>query len=379
MMKKFVLSLLAVVAIAVSTALRPAAAQAPTCNQVLTPGCLYFPAIQYAIGTEPPEVLRETAYKDIGGMLRTVKMAIRIPKDAPGPLPVVIWSHSGASGKRDPTGALVEWSRATARAGYLSISIAHQPRDDVSSRYALCAAAPLSMDTATCDVFKYLNWDRPNDIAAVINELERMNAAGEFRGRIDLARIAVGGHSAGAGGALAVAGALRNFTGTVLDMRDPRPVAFLAFSPQGPRSERFFDTDFNRPQHSWSNIERPVLIGTGDGDSTCDRLPEPGSCFGDSPYIRRISFERMHGGNKYHIYLKDADTFHTLFELHTAECSDPSKNVDQVKCDEIARWLMSTALAFLDAHVRGDALATQWLASDNLVAASAGVAQWLRR
>jgi hypothetical protein len=101
-----------------------------------------------------------------------------------------------------------------------------------------------------------------------------------------------------------------------------------------------------RPQHSWSNIERPVLIGTGDGDSTCDRLAEPGSCFGQSPYIRRIISERMYGGNKFHIYLKDADTFHTLFELHTAECSDPSKNVDQAKCDEIARWLTSTALAF---------------------------------
>ena len=37
-----------------------------------------------------PQVIRETAYKDMAGMLRTVKMAIRVPKAATGPLPVVI-------------------------------------------------------------------------------------------------------------------------------------------------------------------------------------------------------------------------------------------------------------------------------------------------
>jgi hypothetical protein len=68
-----------------------------------------------------------------------------------------------------------------------------------------------------------------------------------------------------------------------------------------------------------------------------------------------------------------------LFELITGECAEPSKNVNQRKCDEIARWLTSTALAFLDAHVRGDSLASQWLASNNIVTASRGVAQWLRR
>lgn len=357
-------------------------AQAPSCTQTATPDCLYFPATEHAIGTEPPGVVREISYTDSGGMLRKVKMAFRIPKDALPPLPVVIWSHGGANGEEEPDGILVEWSRATAKAGYLTVTIAHQPRD-IESRHALCAAPPLLMDEATCDGFKYLHWDRPHDIDAAIDELERLNAAGEFRDQIDLARIAVGGHSSGSSGALTVAGALRNFssvdfTGTVLDMHDPRPVAFLAFSPQGPGAEGFFDTDFKQPWHSWSRIRRPTLIGTGDGDSTCDRLEEPGSCFGDSPYIRRIGFERMPGnGNKYHIYLKDADTFHTLFQLRTSECA--SKNVDQSKCDEIARWLTSTALAFLDGHVRQDALAEKWLKSDNVVTASRGVAQWLRK
>ena len=59
---------------------RPVAAQAPVCSQSVTTRCLYLPATEYTIGTEPPEVIREIAYKDMAGMLRTVKMAIRVPK-----------------------------------------------------------------------------------------------------------------------------------------------------------------------------------------------------------------------------------------------------------------------------------------------------------
>lgn len=355
-------------------------AQAPTCNQALTPDCLYFPATEYAIGTEPPEVTRKTEYRDIAGMPRKVQMVFRIPRGARGPLPVVIWSHGGADGKSDLDridDIMLEWSRASAKAGYVAVTIAHHTRDQ-ASREALCAVAPLSIDAKTCKVFKYLNWDRPHDISAVIDELERMNASDEFRGLMDIHHIAVGGHSAGAGGALSVAGALRNFTGTALDLHDQRPVAFLAFSPQGPGSEGFFDTDFKQPDHSWKNIRRPVLIATGDGDSTCNRLEEPGSCFGDSPYIRRLSFERMPAGGKYQLYVHDADTFHMLFELKTSECGT-SKNVDSAKCDEIARWLKSAALAFLDAHLKSDPLALQWLQSSNVVDASRGVAEWVRK
>jgi hypothetical protein len=194
-----------------------------------------------------------------------------------------------------------------------------------------------------------------------------------------MTRIAVGGHSAGAGGALTVGGALRNFTGIPVDLSDAlrRPVAFLAFSPQQPGNEGFFDTDFGRSSHSWMRIARPVLIGTGDGDSTCKPGLEPGSCIGDMPYGRRIGFRRMPQGSKYHIYVHDPDAFHGLYALSTDKCA--TKGVNQQKCDEIARWLQSTALAFLDAHVRQDANAFAWLQSTNIETASQGVAEWQRK
>lgn len=345
-------------------------AQAPTCGQTLTPDCLYFPATQFSFVPTPSQ----TTYIDETDQKRTIEFAVRTPTGAPVPMPVVIWSHGGAEGKDEPANSLPAWSDLTASAGYLTISIAHTPRLD---RTALCQAIGI-LDAATCDVFKHLNWDRPFDISAVIDELERMNREGDLRGRIDLQRIAVGGHSAGAGATLTVAGALRNFTGTPRSLADPRPVAFLAFSPQQPGTEGFFDTDFQRPLHSWAPITKPVLIGTGDGDNTCNPGEEPGSCPGDTPYGRRLNFDRMASSrNKYRIYVHDADAFHTLFAMNTNKCAQ--LGVDQAKCDEIALWLQSAALAFLDGHVRQDRLAQQWLKSNNVGVASQGVAEWSRK
>jgi hypothetical protein len=345
-------------------------AQAPPCGPVLTRDCLYFPATEFSF----VPTSGKTTYVDRANLKRAIAFAVRTPIGAPVPMPVMIWSHGGAEGKNDPENSLPAWSDVTAAAGYLTISIAHTPRLD---RPALCQAIGIT-DAATCDLFKPLNWDRPFDISAVINELERMNREGDLRGKIDLTRIAVGGHSAGAGATLTIAGALRNFTGAPLSFADKRPVAFLAFSPQQPGTEGFFDTDFKRALHSWAPISKPVLIGTGDGDSTCNPGEEPGSCPGDTPFGRRLNFDRMgSSGNKYRIYVHDADAFHTLFAMNTNKCAEVG--VDQAKCDETGRWLQSAALAFLDGHVRQDRLAQQWLKSNNVGVASKGVAEWSRK
>ena len=358
-------------AIATATATPSAAfAQAPICTQPPSPDCLYFPAASFGFTSFE----RSTAYIDNAGDLRTLKFLIRQPLGAPAPMPVVLWSHGGAAGKRSPAASMAEWSETTARAGYLTLSIAHTPREPASRR-RLCTSIGIA-DDATCTVFKHLNWDRPHDIRAVLDELERV--AGEFPGQIDLQRVAVGGHSAGSGGALTVAGARRIFVGAPIAIADPRPVAFLAFSPQQPGSEGFFDTRFQKARHSWTDVHRPVLLATGDGDSTCNPGPEPGSCVGDTPFGRRNAFERLPAdGNKYHLYLHDANAFHALFELNAAKC--PQLNVDPAFCGEAVRWLASAGLAFLDAHVRQVPFAQQWLQSQRVEAASGGVAEWQRK
>jgi predicted dienelactone hydrolase len=356
-----------------------ASTPAPSCNQDPSiQGCLYFPSAHYTIA---PLITHTVTYSDIAGAVRSVPIAIRVPVSAPTPLPVVIWSHGGASGHINPANTLSEWSETTAGAGYLTISIAHVPRNK-NERWSLCQAIATLPggrwqldDQQTCEYFKYLNWDRPHDIRAVLDELAPMNAHGKFQGLIDLDHIAVGGHSSGSSGALTVGGALRNFTGSPVDLSDPRPVAFLALSPQQPGTEGFFDMDYQQPIHSWMPITRPVLIGTGDGDSTCSPTEIPGSCYGETPYGRRIAFERMSPGDKYLIYFHDTDTFHQLFALETqnAKCGT---GVQQQKCDEVAHTLQSVALAFLDGYLRQNALALQWLGGNDVEIATDGVAEW---
>ena len=364
-------ALLAAAIAAATYAPHAALAQAPTCNEVPGPNCLYFPSAQF--GFTPFE--RSVVYTDNAGEQREVKVLIRQPLGAPLPMPVVIWSHGGADGKSDAATSMVEWSETTARAGYFSVSIAHTHREP-NSRRALCNSIGIA-DDATCSVFKYLNWDRPHDIRAVLDELDRL-VAGELRGQIDTRRIAVGGHSAGSGGAQTIAGAKRIFVGPPVDVSDPRPIAFLAFSPQQPGSEGFFDTRFGKPRHSWSDVQRPMLTATGDGDSTCNPGVEPGSCIGDTPFGRRIGFQRMPAsGNKYHLYIHDADAFHTLFQLNADKC--PALGLDQARCDETVRWLQSAGLAFLDGHVRQLPAALQWLQSNRIEQASGGVAEWQRK
>ncbi len=346
-------------------------AQAPACTASPAPDCLYVPAASY--GFTPFE--RSVVYTDNANQQREVRFLIRQPIGAPTPLPVVVWSHGGADGKSSPATSMVEWSEQTASAGYFSVSIAHTHRAH-ASRSGLCQSLGIA-DMAACKVFKYLNWDRPHDIRAVLDALALLSTT-EFRGQIDMDRIALGGHSAGAGGAQTVAGAQRIFVGAPLDLSDPRPIAFLAFSPQQPGSEGFFDTRFQKERHSWTGVPRPVLTATGDGDSTCNPGAEAGSCVGDTPFGRRIGFQRMPAsGNKYHLYIHDADAFHMLFELNAKECAN--KNVDAAKCAEIVRWLTLTGLAFLDGHVRQLPAALLWLQSHRIEQASGGVAEWQRK
>src|SRR5262245_53362421 len=158
-----------VAAIATITAAPSSFAQAQTCTQAPGPACLYLPAASH--GFTPFE--RSVFYTDNAGQPREVKVLMRQPLGAPLPMPVVIWSHGGTDGKRDPATSMAEWSELSARAGYFSISIAHAPRDE-ASRALLCQS--IGMDTAACKVFAHLNWDRPHDIRVVLDELDRLAA-----------------------------------------------------------------------------------------------------------------------------------------------------------------------------------------------------------
>jgi predicted dienelactone hydrolase len=315
--------------------------------------CLYLPA---PLPLEP--VFTTTVVDpDRPGGPRDIPIAIRYSLSAPRPMPVVIWSHGGASGHLNPETSMDQWAITAAEAGYLSVAIAHVPRDQ-ASRLALCTS--LGIDATACQTFKFLGYDRPHDISFVIDRVIELAAQDPWTDRIDATRIAVGGHSAGAGGALMVAGALRDIDGVPTAYSDPRPQAFLAFSPQAPGSDGMTETGY-------AAVVRPTLIGTGRGDHN-----PPDTADG-----RASVFDLIQPGDKARLFIEDADANHMLFELETASCVTPT--VPLAECEAMRDWIASAGLAFLDAHLRGSAAARAWLASSNVAVASAGVAEWSTR
>ena len=77
-LSKFLLTIVAVVLCGTDSTF----AQASTCNQVLTPGCLYLPSNKFAFQT----TTSQTTYTDNAGRQRTIKFAIRKPAGAPAPM-----------------------------------------------------------------------------------------------------------------------------------------------------------------------------------------------------------------------------------------------------------------------------------------------------
>jgi hypothetical protein len=334
---------------------------------------LYQPPNQARFGSATLTV----AYPDAAGLNRTLKVQIRLPLDGSGAaLPLVLWSHDGDP-VSESTGVLTAWSDWTASIGYLTVTVAHAPRDEAQQK-ALCSTLEISEEL--CPSYPYRHWDRAQDLQRILSALEQYNQSGpaEVRGRIDLDRITVAGTGDGAGAVFSTAGATRLMTPSATRARpntfpSPVPAAFIAISPLGPDQAGFYDMDTNQPTQSWSGLRRPVLSITGAGDSTC--IPE-GTCpFGDSPSMRLIPYQYMPAGGKYQMYLESVLTSHEfLSSLDVAQCEE--EGVDKSHCEAHAGYLKSTVAAFLDGVVRKLEPARDWLANGVIGPASNGMVSW---
>jgi len=291
--------------------------------------------------TRVHEPVSVTCRHPLTGLDRTIRIAVEEPLNVQAPLPAVVWMHGGAGGGTPDS--LAAWRGVTARACCLSATIGH-PWPEPEQAKALCAwmgrSYPGDCGEPRRGQVKLLNVERPFDLRAALDYL-----LDSWDGRIDPERIAVGGHSAGAGAALMVAGAERAYEKRVERFADPRPRAFLAFSPQGPGTDGF-------SEGSWKGIARPTLIGTGAGDSTSE------------PASNRIkAFEGLPEGDKHLLYVDDERAPHGRFGLGRARCASAGGAVPDADCDRVIRWLGAAAVAFLDAHLRGAETAQAWLRS----------------
>lgn len=329
------------------------------------PNCLY--PLGQTYGYE--RVTMRVTYRDIAGRDRTVEVTARVPIGRQGALPVVIWAHGGGdgrNGKNASVGALSSWSETTAEQGFLSVAPAFHIRED-DDQLALCKylGVPEGDD---CDDFSSLSWDRPYDIKAVIDELERQNRTGPLRGRIDLDRIAVAGHSAGSSGTLSVAGAAREFSGKRYGasyFADPRPKAFIALSPSAPGLSFMFDQSFDDESTSWDKIQRPVLWVTGLGDS-----------HEQFPHGRRIGFGYLPAGDKFRLWVNDVSFGHSAFGDDFDTCGD---GVPARKCTPFQAMLTSVVRAFLDAYLDRRPQAITYLQNGYIAQTAKDLLEWTKR
>ncbi|HRE91071.1 MAG TPA: hypothetical protein PK095_18255, partial [Myxococcota bacterium] len=342
-------------------------AASPACGPDDRQACLYRTGRSHEVELHEPPGL---TYTDLIGETRNVNIVIYRPVGAPTPMPVVLLSHGGASGKSDPMKSMENWAPVLAEAGYFAVAIAHEGRDE-SSYDALCEELDVN-PLHECGI--KISWDRPNDVARVLAFLDERSRTGQFAGLFDMERIAHMGHSAGASAALVSIGATRNFTcalpfgfedpdqdcrveDLVSQALDEIDVA-VSMSPQGPGQEGFM-------VESFATVTRPFLMGTGANDGS-----------EGEPANRAALFPLVPAGDKYKLFVDDQGAKHTLFEGSLEACTPIA---GQQKCTQMRAAIFSTALAFLDAYMLDRAAARSWLASDDLETAGSGLFDLERR
>jgi predicted dienelactone hydrolase len=148
--------------------------------------------------------------------------------------------------------------------------------------------------------------DRAADISFVIDSLDDLEQRfPELHGKMDHARIGVGGHSYGALTAMLISG-MTVFTNPVVTAADPRVKAIVAMSPQGVNVEKGWTNQ------SWASVKIPALYMTGSNDY--------GTVITDGPDWRRLAYVNSPPGDKY--YVDIAGARHLSFTGRASELSE---------------------------------------------------------
>jgi predicted dienelactone hydrolase len=334
--------------------------------------CLYTPDETFTVSS--PVTFDSLSYTDVLGETRRLAVAVFRPMGVTEPAPLILLSHGGSAGKTDPLKSMDKWAPIFAASGYIAVAIAHPGRDEASYN-ALCDEVGFTSTAIMCAI--KIDWDRPYDVATVLDWLEARTAPGEpLEGRIDWTKVGHVGHSAGAGAGMMLAGVSRNYVcaqpfgfdqGSVVACdpanlerrREERIKAVVVMSPQGPGQAGFMTESF-------ANVEIPLLMGTGANDGD-DGEPENRKLVYDS-----ISSSTS-GDEVGRVFLEGVGAKHTLFEGETDACVNTGTPL--ARCEEMRRWLFSVGVAWMDTHLRQSDRARDWLRSDQFgqVTANAGI------
>jgi predicted dienelactone hydrolase len=262
---------------------------------------------------------------------RVVPYKIYLPANAAGAHPVILFSH-GFGGNRDAGEYLL---RFLAENGYAAVAVQHAGTDTP----AVFGDGPLDR-AQILEKVRTLSpaaiVDRFRDIPFAIDELIRMNANdARFRGRFDIARIGMSGHSAGALTALVIAGQSAGPGGRI-SFADPRVKAALAMSPNKPRE--------GDPAQAFAAIRIPTFHMTG----TEDRWPTD-----ENVDNRKVPYRNIAAADKFLLVFAGGD--HGLFGGRRA------MSAPQPTDDAYHALIQKAALAYWDAYLREDKHAKAYL------------------
>lgn len=264
---------------------------------------------------------------------RVVPYRVYLPREATEPAPLVVFSH-GLGGSREGGAYL---GRYWAERGYVSVHIQHAGSDNTLTRGLPRAERRAVLSQGAGEAGAAIA--RYRDLPFALDQLVEMNRSDpRLRGRIDPERIAMAGHSFGAHSVLAAAGQkLPTPGGEELSFVDRRIKAAIALSPAPPRNPALLP-------RVYGDVRIPILhmTGTLDASPVNDLRPEE----------RQLPFRHIAAPGGVLVVFDGArhDTF------------GGRRTVDQSPKDPRFHELIQLATtAFLDAHLRGDKAAGQWL------------------
>lgn len=259
---------------------------------------------------------------------RDLPLRVHLPAKT-DPAPVVLFSH-GLGGARSGSQFLGQhWSAR----GFVVVYLQHPGSDE-----AVWKEAPQMQRAgrlvAAASLRNFLL--RNQDVGAVLDQLARwQNETGHpLRGRLDLARVGMSGHSFGAVTTQAVSG--QHFP-LGMSWTDPRLKAALPMSPSVPQR--------GDPERAFGEVRLPWLLMTGTHDQAYIGR--------GAPEDRRRVYPALPPGSKYELVLDGGQ--HSAFTEHALPGERGRRNPNH------HRVILALSTAFWDAYLRADAGARAWL------------------